>query len=941
MGTDKRLFEEELDQAKRAMKPYKGLWGQTRLSSVHWTTPGGRITSVRVHTSVNAGTDPGLAEQLCSGTLNWVRLPESDELHPVAVPVVYHDEPLRLFVLMLPPDFRTRELEERAALLSKIASDSGHPVPDYVLLFRVVFGHEELRLLVDAARVPHVETTPVRPPPDSYLSREETRPRTLGYASDEEAEEQDARKAKPRKKKKGKRGGKKAAAAREDKPREVSQAQAMLQAEAEAALEGMESMGPWPGEDAEASPEEVEAESQTRDDARQSTVPEETETIDRPDFAVEGGPAEATEAEAGPDAAGETAAESAEAEREEEEEEEPVVEELPEELQHWHESDETQALYLKDELIYLAARLDQAQIDTFIGVDPKVMVQLHRAPTYPLAVLTLKPPEDPSRSLFWLLDVLNESHLTILEALGKDFRLQIDLYDEDLARVVSRLIHTPLEENARMLRQKATEHLSHLGSADPDYDQAVALWQTEDYDRLGAKEHAFTQKSFEDLQTPSATGTSLKIVSWWADPERQDYLLHIASFPNVWWRKIRTRVVLKAMEFGLWLPEVLLEWTLSEGHATSRKDLLRHCLANFTQVVQDPRQNDLDLAEEQDNWQQLIDEAEKLGVPVEPQAEELASAARDRTEIVQKELDQEEWKESTTEGGDPNETSSRAAAPESVPTDLDPSDERFAEPFDPEFSAIQEEFNSLSTDSLFERLQDKDTRVHAAIALCRRKETSSLGEIFDAIRMMTRQEVVQVLPLVASMGEPAEGHFISELASNKSFLRQGAALALGVIRSGDAIEPLTECLLTEPTGIWREVARVLGDIGQGSIMTLATRLRDANPEDRERIAWALAHVAASAAPKDPLEDLAASRDPVAASVAQRAQELMDEATSAADQVLEGTGEDSVINSFTRQFFNVLEKIDQHLDEPDIIEEAEIVEQEDIIEENPSPAEDRD
>ena len=113
----------------------------------------------------------------------------------------------------------------------RLAADTAHPIPHYVLHFRVVFGHDELRTLVDATRTPHVETTPVRPPPDGYVSsREDTRPRTVGYNPEDAFDEAEADETdqKPRS-----RSKKKKKASDDSDP---GYASAMLAAEAEAAL---------------------------------------------------------------------------------------------------------------------------------------------------------------------------------------------------------------------------------------------------------------------------------------------------------------------------------------------------------------------------------------------------------------------------------------------------------------------------------------------------------------------------------------------------------------------------------------------------------------------------------------------------------------------------------------------------------------------------------
>jgi hypothetical protein len=171
---------------------------------------------------------------------------------------------------------------------------------------------------------------------------------------------------------------------------------------------------------------------------------------------------------------------------------------------------------------------------------------------------------------------------------------------------------------------------------------------------------------------------------------------------------------------------------------------------------------------------------------------------------------------------------------------------------------------------------------------------------------------------VVSFGERAVPHLVDGLRSRKAFLRQGCALALGVLKSADGIEPLCDLLLGEPTDVWREVARAIGEIGAGAVMTLAARIKETNgtngtregdvshDQKRERISWALAHVAARGG-RIPVETLAEGRDSMAAQVARRALELTGTARTNDQEVRGGPApRDQTVNrAFSRRFFEAL------------------------------------
>ena len=132
----------------RSPESYAGAWGRTRTEAVHYSCPCGLLLSAEVHRAVNATRDPAVAARLRDGVLGRVSCPSCGQGGSVEVPVVYHDEERRQFVLVLPPGLRHRELEERAELLLALARDAGAAIPPYVVEFKVVFGAAALFALV-------------------------------------------------------------------------------------------------------------------------------------------------------------------------------------------------------------------------------------------------------------------------------------------------------------------------------------------------------------------------------------------------------------------------------------------------------------------------------------------------------------------------------------------------------------------------------------------------------------------------------------------------------------------------------------------------------------------------------------------------------------------------------------------------------------------------
>ena len=944
MGGDKSVFDEELPGDDTV---YQGRLGRTTMSSVLWRAPSGQMTSVRIYSVVNAATDPVLAERLCAGTLNWVRVPDEEQLYPVRTPVLYHDEANRRFILVLPDDFRARELAERSDLFERLSRDTTHPIPGYILNFEVTFGHEELsRRVVGGAPTStrDVEVTPVRSIPNEYLET------TVRVANPERLDRQEAEPSLAAKEE-----------AQEPSPR------AVLQAEAEAIIEQMESIDGWPDE-----PTATRTQMNPGEDLLDAGPIDLSEDIDSiPDEVFEAEDVGATlEEESKPAQEAEPASEESEKEAaptdetggasEKETARDAVVEAqeatasiqeappaaaadvLPEQLEPWKEAEHPDpVLYTNEDGVVLAACVEGDLLKELVGQDFSVLLQLHRMERYPLVVLAVVAEKRDQNPLFWLLNILGENHLDILERLAVDFRMEVDIYDDRLHRVLQRRIHMPLEENAKLVRQKAMEHLTQMGDAEPDWESAVKQWADPTFARLGAREHAFSDRAFSDLNSPAQTAMALGVIDWWVEPPHQDYLILVKSFSVVWWRKIKNRVVHKAMEYGLWLPEHLLTWALQEGFATSRRDLLRHSIDRFCETVQDEFKPHLELQSENDNWRALLEEAAQSGVVVVSEAEQLAERTRKRIEDAAQKAELEQAQSDQNRQG--QETSPVPIGPddlieepdrqgkeqETSPVPLDPDDlieeldeekeEQTAVPLQPGSGPLG--LWEMDTSTLMDLLDNKDTRLPAALVLAERQDTAAVDALYATVQMMTRAEVLQVLPMLIAFGSVVEPHLVKYLRSNKSFLRQGAALALGILRSSSSIEAMVECLLAEPTGIWREIARVLGEIGPATQMTLTSKIQGSTAESRERIAWTLAHVTAASGRSDFLDDLAQSSDSTTAALARRALESIEEAQAAATiEMDDAVEEEGVVASFTRKFLQSLTENGRELSDDDILDE---------------------
>jgi stage V sporulation protein SpoVS len=493
-------------------------------------------------------------------------------------------------------------------------------------------------------------------------------------------------------------------------------------------------------------------------------------------------------------------------------------------------------------------------------LDARLVVQ--RLPEYGVIVLLLGTPAalrgvGPAHRVLVPLDVAAELDRRFLATLERDFTLEIDVVVD--GRPVRRArLTAPLTENVAFVVRAASDHLRTLGAAANFARGLVALGGVADVLGLGHPEHGeFRVDKLEPIATANQARRALAIARRFSKPTREDYLACVRSFPLGRWRELRHQVLARAVELGLWMGPELAQAAVSEGLARSRKDLLLRLDAGFQALLGQASANDLDADAIDDNRQALADEAAALGVAAGASAE----------------------LEPVTSGI----ITPKQAAPVGV--------------------------KGLPSGELVKLLEDRDRRLAAALELCERGDGAVARAVMNAARRMSRADAVRVLGAMVRLGPAAAATLTAGLSSSKAFLRHGCALALALLRTEEGTEAVVDALLGEPTEIWREIARAVGHVGPPALMPLAARLGRlgdrASASDRERIAWAMAHVGVRGG-RHAVETLAGGQSAVAP-VARMAIERMEPAASDDVSARAPVREVTVNRAFSRRFFEALER----------------------------------
>ncbi len=840
---------------------YRGAAGASRQSSIHVTLPGGELVTAKVWVAVDVVADPELGQRLLADeaerALNLVRAPDGTAV-VIGVPVVYHDPATEVFAVVLPETDRHRELEARAALYAELARDPGASVPAYVRDFAVVFGAAGLR-----SHLERLAERALAGQRGADLERErgqhERRRVELG------TREADLERRLAELERRGRELDRRTAevdVARADLSRQLAETAQVksdmerARIELERARHGLERTRRGSEPPVAALVTVVEPllydESSTAPGVDPTALPREPpDDVTTPFDIVDEMDAPALPAAADPVTT--RTADGAVG---------PAAGADP-----WADAfaagTATSAITLDDGRVRAALRIPAGSAATLVGGALDLRLQVHRLPEYPVVTLlfgsagALRGIGPAHRGLVFL-DVAADADRRVMGQLERDFTIDLDLWIE--RRQVRRVrVRAPLSENVGYIIRAAIDHLRSVPPSQQSPARAVATLTGGDRDLLGLDhpEHGeFRVDKLEQLTTANQVRRALAIARRFTRPAGEDYLVTVRAFPLGRWRELRTGVLARAVGLGLWMGTELAQTAVSEGLARSRKDLIGKLEVGFGALLGDAVANDLDPDSIEDNRKALSDEAAVLGV---------GGAVVSELEPVV----------SGTIGPRPSPALVRGR---SVP-------------------------------DLITLLDDRERRLEAALELCERGDASAIRPIMHAVRRMARSEAVRVLGTMVKLGPATAPALTAGLASSKAFLRHGCALALALLRTEEGTQAVVDLLMSEPTEIWREIARAVGHIGPPALMPLAARLgrlgERAEAGDQERLAWAMAHVGVRGG-RAAIETLAAGQSAVAP-VARMALERMEPA--ARDDVRAGVParEVTVNRQYSRRFFEALER----------------------------------
>lgn len=406
------------------------------------------------------------------------------------------------------------------------------------------------------------------------------------------------------------------------------------------------------------------------------------------------------------------------------------------------------------------------------------------------------------------VDVGRPQSQSIFRSLAQRFAVRVAMRvgDDDDSAVVREVTSPGLEPNAALCLESAHAALAAGDNPPERFRIAVEAAAADPVEqRLVPTKVAIAPGSYPHIIGAREAARALEHIDRVSRKETLARLLEVEGLPMAEYDAIRRRVLAGAVEHGIVAPRRFWRRVVASGLADDLTDYVGKLARN--RDLHEGEEGDLEPEAARAAWQGILDVCERKDIlPPEPLRRALdlpATVARDRSEP-------------------------RATA------------------------GVIDVVDATAEPTLVARLADARTRLRSATMLLQSPRTTAreLEHLFDALERFDQDELLAILPDLSDLGPRAAVGMVDKLRSPRRELRQAAAILLGMALDADALGPLSDALVVEPTNVWLDVARALGGFGPLALRRLCQLLRReaGTPREQatiERVARALAEIALS------------------------------------------------------------------------------------------------
>jgi hypothetical protein len=404
------------------------------------------------------------------------------------------------------------------------------------------------------------------------------------------------------------------------------------------------------------------------------------------------------------------------------------------------------------------------------------------------------------------VDVGQPESQAIFRLLAQRFTLRIVASLADGEVLVRELSARGLEPNAALCLESAHAALSTGDHPPQQFAIAIASAAADGVEeRLAQTKVTIAPGSYQHIIGAREATRALEHIDRVSRKETLARLLEVEGLPMAEYDAVRRRVLAGAVEHGIVAPRRFWRRVVASGLADDLADYVEKLARN--RQIHEGEEGDLDPEAARAAWQGIHDVC--LRKDIAP------------PEALRRALD----------------------LPEVAPRD----------PTAPKAAAgVIDVVDATAEPTLVARLTDVRTRLRCATELLQSPRTTAreLEHLFDALERFDQDELLAILPDLSDGGPRAVAGMVDKLRSPRRELRQAAAILLGMSLDPDALGPLSDALVVEPTNVWLDVARALGGFGPIALRRLCQLLRREagsarEPTTIERVGRALAEIALS------------------------------------------------------------------------------------------------
>ena len=284
-------------------------------------------------------------------------------------------------------------------------------------------------------------------------------------------------------------------------------------------------------------------------------------------------------------------------------------------VEHWVTSGEGATFAVLDQgQVRLCARVDPIGFQ-WVLQDISVILQMHALPSYPLVTLSLAGPAHVSPLVF-PLDIARMEDRGILQTLAREFIFRLEGFEASTTPVHTSTVRAPLEDNVRYFLTVASDRLESIPPKERSFAKAWDTYSDPLYDRWGDRNpllSAFNRDALTQLEVATDVVKALQIVQSFAVPEAEQFIILIRGFSLEEWNRLRRGVLERVMELGLWPGDGLANDCVSEGFASSRRELIQVLYTRFSELC---NKGDSGLSQSFliENWHSLKRQSERTKV---------------------------------------------------------------------------------------------------------------------------------------------------------------------------------------------------------------------------------------------------------------------------------------------------------------------------------------